>query len=76
MLVYLGLRIGLGLILRTCLAAIVLFRDVLPLQDAAKGALAQLGTTHLLMGFALVIMIGFYGPAFWLASRARDRAAW
>lgn len=72
-LVYLGLRIGLGLVLPACLAAVVLFRDVLPLPDAVKSALGQLGTSQLLIGFALVIMIGFYGPALWLTTRARDR---
>jgi tight adherence protein C len=72
-LVYYGIRIGFGLILPALLAGMVLFRDVLPLPSGFRDGLGQLDTTQLMFGFALFILLGFYGPAAWLAARTRDR---
>lgn len=72
-LVYFGLRIGIGLVLPAALAALVLFRDVLPLPLNVKAQLGQLSQFQLLFGFSIVILLGFYGPAAWLSARARER---
>jgi tight adherence protein C len=71
--VYYGIRIGFGLVLPALLAGLVLFRDVLPLPASFRGGLGQLGSAQLMIGFALVILLGFYGPAAWLSARTRDR---
>lgn len=72
-LVYYGVRIGFGLVLPALLAALVLFRDVVPMPAGLREGLGQLGTSQLMIGFALFILLGFYGPAAWLAARTRDR---
>jgi len=72
-LVYYGVRIGFGLVLPALLAALVLFREFLPLPVSFKAGLGQLNTTQLLLGFAVFILLGFYGPAAWLSARTRDR---
>ena len=72
-LLYYGIRIGFGLVLPALLAGMVLFRDVLPLPPSFRDGLGQLGTTQLMFGFALCILLGFYGPAAWLSARTRDR---
>jgi len=71
--VYYGIRIGFGLVLPAMLAAMVLFRDALPLPLSMTAGLGQLGTAQLMFGFALFILLGFYGPAAWLSARTRDR---
>jgi len=71
--VYYGIRIGFGLVLPALLAAMVLFRDVLPLPPSFAAGLGQLGTAQLMLGFAIFILLGFYGPAAWLSARTRDR---
>lgn len=70
---YYSLRVLVGLVLPAVLAAAVILRDQLPLPDAVKVQLGQFGTNQMLMGFGLLILIGFYGPAAWLAARAADR---
>ena len=72
-LVYYGIRIGFGLILPALLAGLVLFRDFLPLPEGLRTGLGQLGPAQLMFGFALMILLGFYGPAAWLSARTRDR---
>jgi tight adherence protein C len=72
-LVYYGIRIGFGLVLPAMLAGMVLFRDLIPMPGEFRAGLGQLGTAQLMFGFALMILLGFYGPAAWLAARTRDR---
>lgn len=72
-LVYYGIRIGIGLVLPALLAGMVLFRDLLPMPAGLRAGLGQLGSAQLMIGFALVILLGFYGPAAWLSARTRDR---
>jgi tight adherence protein C len=71
--VYYGIRIGFGLVLPALLAAAVLFRDALPIPAGLRTGMGQLGTMQLMTGFALMILLGFYGPAAWLSARTRDR---
>ena len=61
------------MVLPALLAALVLFREFLPLPVSFKAGLGQLNTTQLLLGFAVFILLGFYGPAAWLSARTRDR---
>lgn len=72
---YYAIRIGFGLVLPAILAAMVLFRDILPLPEGVRAGLGQLGSAQLMIGFAIMILVGFYGPAAWLSSRTRDRRA-
>jgi tight adherence protein C len=72
-LAYFAIRIGLGLVLPVLLAAVVLFHHALPLPDGVRAALGRIDRTQLLVGFALLIVLGFYGPAVWLSARASER---
>lgn len=73
-LVYYGLRVAFGLLLPAALAALLLFRDVLPVPPSVSGRLSGIGGAQLLMVFGVLILVGFYGPAVWLRARAADRA--
>lgn len=70
---YLALRIGAGLVLPALLAALVVFRASLPLPGAMVDWLGQFRSQQLMLGFAAMILVGFYGPAIWLSARASDR---
>lgn len=70
---YYTLRTGVGLLLPVLLAATVVLREQLPLPDVLREQMGQLGSTQLMMGFAVVIVIGFFGPAIWLSARASER---
>jgi tight adherence protein C len=72
-LVYYGLRVGFGLVLPAALALVFLLRDTLPLPQAVAAHLGQIGGNSIMMGFAILILIGFYGPAAWLSARTADR---
>lgn len=72
-LVYYGLRIGLGLVFPGLFALIVLFHDMLPFPLSLKATIGQLVGTQLLILFAAAILLGFYGPAVWLKGRSADR---
>lgn len=70
---YYTIRIGIGLLLPAALAALVLLRDQLPLPAGIDAWLAQIGAQQMSMGLGTMVLIGFYGPAVWLANRATDR---
>lgn len=72
---YYLIRVGIGLLLPAVLAAIVLLRDHVPLPQSIVAHLAGLGPRQMILGLGLMIVIGFYGPALWLAARASDRRA-
>ncbi len=71
--VYYALRTGVGLLLPTALASVVVLREQLPLPEAVKLQIGQLGPTQLMLGFAVLIVVGFFGPAIWLSARASER---
>lgn len=70
---YYTLRTGVGLLLPVVLAATFVLREQLPLPEFVREQMGQLGTTSLMMGFAVLIVLGFFGPAVWLSARASER---
>jgi tight adherence protein C len=70
---YYGLRSVFGLLLPMAMATVVLLRDSLPLPPALHNQIAQIDLVQMLLVFAVVISVGFYGPAVWLSARARKR---
>jgi tight adherence protein C len=70
---YYLLRVGVGLLLPVALAASVVMREQLPLPDALRAQMGQLGPTSLMIGFAALVVLGFFGPAVWLRARAGER---
>jgi tight adherence protein C len=68
-----GLRMVAGLLLPALIAVIFLYRDSLPLPDFIADRMGRVAGNQLLMLFGLMILIGFYGPAYWLSSKAKDR---
>lgn len=67
------LRVVAGLVLPGLMALAFLYRDVLPLPEFISERMGQVAGTKLLLLFAVMILVGFYGPAYWLASRAKER---
>jgi tight adherence protein C len=74
-LVYFAIRIGLGLVLPVLLAGAVLFQHLLPLSDSVRGVIGRIDRMQVLLGFAAMIVLGFYGPAMWLSARTSERHA-
>ncbi len=70
---YFALRVTAGLVLPALLVVMFLYREALPLPEFVSARLGQVGANQLLMLLAVLILIGFYGPAFWLSARANDR---
>jgi tight adherence protein C len=70
---YFGLRVCAGLLLPTLIAVVFLYREVLPLPAALSDRMGGVRNNTLLMLFGVMILIGFYGPALWLSSRAKER---
>jgi tight adherence protein C len=71
--IYYALRVVAGLVLPALLVVMFLYREVLPLPDFVAARLGQVGANQLLILLGALILIGFYGPAFWVSSRANDR---
>lgn len=67
---YYMFRTGVGLLLPALLASAVVLREQLPLPDLLREQMGQLGSLQLMMGFAVLILIGFFGPAVWLSARS------
>jgi tight adherence protein C len=70
---YYLLRVGAGLVLPAVLALIFVYRDVIPLPEVVSDRLGRLNSRSMLYLFAVLILVGFYGPALWLRSRAGER---
>lgn len=70
---YYALRVIAGLLLPSLLALAFLYRDVLPLPEFVAERMGQVAGNKLLMVFGIMILVGFYGPAYWLRSRAKER---
>lgn len=70
---YYALRSVMGLLLPAALATLVLLRDSLPLPPEIRLQLGQIGLSQLMLLLGLIIVLGFYGPAIWLSSKARHR---
>lgn len=70
---YYGLRVGAGLLLPGLVALAFLSREALPLPEFVSARMGQVAGSELLMLFGVMILVGFYGPAFWLSSRATER---
>jgi tight adherence protein C len=70
---YYTLRVVAGLVLPCLLALTFLYREALPLPEFVSIRMGQVAGNQLLIMFAVMILVGFYGPAIWLSSRAKDR---
>lgn len=70
---YYSLRVVAGLVLPSLIALTVLYREVLPLPEFVSARIGQIGGNQLLIVFAVMILVGFYGPAYWVSSRAKER---
>lgn len=70
---YYLVRSAIGLVLPAALAALVLLRDKLPVPPIIDNLLGEIGTQQMLIGLAIMILVGFYGPAAWLSARAAER---
>lgn len=70
---YYALRVSAGLILPGLLALTFLYREAVPLPEFISERMGKIGGKQLLMLFAVMILVGFYGPAYWLSSRAKER---
>ena len=70
---YYTLRVLTGLVLPGLLALTFLYREALPLPEFISERMGQVSNNELLLLFALMILVGFYGPAYWLSSRAKER---
>lgn len=70
---YYALRVAAGLVLPALVALTFLYREALPLPEFVSARMGRVAGNALLMQFAVMILVGFYGPAFWLSSRARER---
>ncbi len=70
---YYAIRVGVGLVLPALMALAFLFREALPLPEFVSEQMGKVPSHQLLMLFGVMILVGFYGPALWLSSRASDR---
>lgn len=70
---YYALRVVAGLLLPALVALTFLYREVLPLPEFVSERMGRVSANELLLLFAVMILVGFYGPAFWLSSRAAER---
>ena len=67
------LRVGAGLVLPGLSALTFLYRASLPLPEFLSDKMGTVSGNQLLLMFALMILVGFYGPALWLSSRVKER---
>ncbi len=67
-----AIRVATGFILPGLVAMAFLYREMLPFPDFVSERMGNVAGNQLLMLFALMILVGFYGPAFWLSSRAKE----
>jgi tight adherence protein C len=67
-----AIRVGIGLVLPALVALTFLYREALPLPDFVAERMGNIARNQLLMLFAAMILVGFYGPAYWLSSRAKE----
>ena len=67
-----AIRVGTGLFLPCLVALTFLYREALPIPDFVSGRMGNIARNQLLMLFAVMILVGFYGPAYWLSSRAKE----
>jgi tight adherence protein C len=70
---YFGLRVTAGLLLPALIAIAFVYREALPLPAFISERMGGVKNNQLLMMFGVMILVGFYGPAFWLSSRASER---
>ena len=68
-----GLRVVAGLVLPALVALAFLYREALPLPEFVAERMGRVAGSQLLILFGIMILIGFYGPAYWLSSRAKER---
>ena len=68
-----AIRVAIGLFLPSLVALTFLYRDALPLPEFVSDRMGGVQSKQLLMLFAGMILVGFYGPAYWLSSRAKER---
>ena len=68
-----ALRVVAGLVLPALVALAFLYREALPLPEFLTDRMGRVAGNKLLIVFGVMILVGFYGPAFWLSSRAKDR---
>jgi tight adherence protein C len=70
---YYSLRVVAGLLLPGLVALTFLFREELPLPAFVSERMGQVAGNQLLLVFAVMILIGFYGPSIWLSARTKER---
>ena len=70
---YYALRVAAGIILPCLVALAFLYREALPLPEFVSERMGQVAGNKLLILFAVMVLVGFYGPAYWLSSRTKDR---
>ena len=68
-----ALRVVAGLVLPGLIALAFLYREALPLPEFVSARMGQVAGNKVLLMFAVSILIGFYGPAYWLSSRSKER---
>lgn len=54
------------------MALAFVYRDALPFPDFISQRMGNVSGNKMLMLFAVMILVGFYGPAYWLSSRAKE----
>ncbi len=68
-----AIRVATGLILPGIVALAFIYRETLPIPDFISTRMGNIGRNQILMLFAVMILVGFYGPAYWLSSVAKER---
>jgi tight adherence protein C len=66
------MRVAAGLVLPSLMALAFLYRDVLPLPGFVIDRMGSVSGNKVLLLFAVMILVGFYGPAYWLSARAKE----
>jgi tight adherence protein C len=67
------LRVAAGLLLPALVALTFLYKDALPVPAFVSERMGRVAGNELLLIFAVMILVGFYGPAAWLSARASER---
>ena len=68
-----AIRVVMGLVLPGIAALTFLYRAALPLPEFISEKMGRVSSNEVLLLFAIMILVGFYGPAFWLSSRVKER---